>query len=63
MQWQATESETALFQLLGNPHEDQAYICYKCVGEGLGSAYIYSLVDGSVSVSPDGFRLVFLWYT
>ena len=63
MQWQATESETALFQLLGNPHEVQAHICYKCVGEGLGPACIYSLVDGSVSVSPDGSRLVFLWYT
>uniref|UniRef100_A0A0V1KIL8 Uncharacterized protein n=1 Tax=Trichinella nativa TaxID=6335 RepID=A0A0V1KIL8_9BILA len=45
MQWQATESETALFQLLGDPHEVQAHICYK------------------FSVSPDGSRLVFLWYT
>ena len=43
----------SLLQFLGDSHEDQAAHLYKCWG-GLGSAPAYSLVGGSVSVSPLG---------
>ena len=34
------------------------HICYICRGWDLGPDYVYSLVGGSVSESPQGSRLV-----
>lgn len=46
-----------MLQLLGDPHEGHAAICYKCVG-GLGPDHECSLLSGLVSVGPSGPGLV-----
>lgn len=57
MQWQATETETALLPLLGSHMKTSLHIFYKYV-RGLGTNFACSLVGDPLSVSLFGPKLI-----